>query len=129
MRRELFPIIACRDLGRTAGWYRQVFDAEQTYQFPEEGEPVYLTLRIGDSSVALADGTGPNAYGSTAFPSSGHPVDLCVYVDDLDATLTAGAAGGGELAVPAADMLWGERVGWLRDPEGIMLLVIQGEDG
>ncbi len=127
MRRELFPIVACRDLSRTARWYQSVFAAEQAYQFPDDGEPVYLTLRVGDSSIALADGNGPNAYGSAAFPSSGHPVDLCVYVDDLDATLEAGARDGGELVVEAADMPWGERVGWLRDPEGIMLLAIQGE--
>jgi uncharacterized glyoxalase superfamily protein PhnB len=127
MRRELFPIIACRDLSGTTRWYRSVFEAEPSYQFPEEGDPVYLTLRVGDSTIALADGTGPNAYGSAAFPSTGHPVDLCVYVDDLDATLATGAGDGGDLVIPAADMPWGERVGWLRDPEGVMLLVIQGD--
>jgi uncharacterized glyoxalase superfamily protein PhnB len=40
--------------------------------------------------------------------------------------MTAGARGGA-VVVPPADMPWGERVAWLRDPEGVMLLVIQAE--
>jgi lactoylglutathione lyase len=124
-RRELFPILACRDLGRTRDFYASVLGGSERYRFPDEGEPVYLTLRVGDSTLGLADGTGSTAYGESAFPTTGHPVDLCVYVDDLDATLAAAPRHGGALVADAADMPWGERVGWIRDPEGVHVLVIQ----
>lgn len=122
---ELFPIVACGDLVGTAAFYAAVFGAVEHYRFPEEGDPVYLSLTIGASSIALADGTGLTAYGERALPSTGHPVDLCVYVDDLEATLERGGSSGGTVVAEPQQMPWGERVAWLRDPERTMLLVIQ----
>jgi uncharacterized glyoxalase superfamily protein PhnB len=46
-------------------------------------------------------------------------------VDDLEATLAAAPQNGGVLVAEAADMPWGERVGWIRDPEGVYVLVIE----
>ena len=126
-RRELFPILACRDLPRTRDFYIAVLGGAEAYRFPEDGEPVYLTLTVGVSTIGLSDGSGTTAYGLAALPSTGHPVDLCVYVDDLDAVLGLAAAHGGALVADAEDMPWGERVGWIRDPEGIHILVIQGD--
>lgn len=127
-RREAFPIIASRDLRAARVFYERVFGGSVEYAFPPDGEdPVYLTLRVGDGQVALADGTGPNAYGERPLPATGHPVDLCIYVDDLDAALEAAPTAGGALVVEAADMPWGERVGWVRDPDGVHILVIQGD--
>ena len=84
-----------------------------------------VTLRIGNGQVALGNGTAPAMYGETPLPATGHAVDLCLYVADLDAVI---AAAGDRVAVPAVDTPWGERVAYLRDPEGNMLLVIQDED-
>ncbi|HWR84391.1 MAG TPA: VOC family protein [Rhodoglobus sp.] len=123
-RGEVFPIVNCRDLPPAIEWYRRVLGGEVAYRFPDEGEPVYVTLRIGSGQVALGVGTGPAMYGGTPLPATGHAVDLCVYVPDLEAVL---AVAGESVAVPAQDTPWGERVAYLRDPEGTMLLVIQDE--
>jgi uncharacterized glyoxalase superfamily protein PhnB len=124
-RGEVFPIVNCVDLAGTREWYERVLSGTVAYQFPDDGEPQYLTLRIGAGQVALGNGTAPAMYGETPLPASGHAVDLCVYVPDLDAVTTAAA---GAVVVPPADMPWGERVAYLRDPEGTMLLVIQDQD-
>jgi uncharacterized glyoxalase superfamily protein PhnB len=50
---------------------------------------------------------------------------VCVYVPDLDAVVGAAPD---SVVTPPADMPWGERVAYLQDPEGTMLLVIQDED-
>jgi len=126
-RRELFPILACQDLPTSRRFYAEVLGAGQQYQFPADGVPVYLTLSIGESTLGLAVGTGQNAYGERPLPATGHPVDLCVYVDDLDAVLAAAGQAGGALVAEAAEMPWGERVGWIRDPDGVHILVIQGD--
>lgn len=126
MALKVFPIINCADLPGTRRWYEHVLSGVVEYQFPEAGEPQYLTLRVGDGQVALGNGTSAALYGETPLPASGHAVDLCLYVPSLDAvTSAAGAA----VVVPPADMPWGERVSYLRDPEGTMLLVIQQPDG
>ena len=126
-RGEVFPIINCHDLIVARQFYESVFGGTIAYQFPETGEPVYLTLSVGSGTIALGLGTGPAMYGETPLPATGHAVDLCFYVPDLDAALEAAPAAGGEVVVPAQEMPWGERVAYLRDTERTMLLVIQDE--
>ena len=123
-RGEMFPIINCLDLAATVAWYETVLGGAVSYQFPDNGEPDYLTLRIGAGQVALGRGSAPALYGETPRPSSGHAIDLCVYVPDLAAVVEAAAD---NVVVAPADMPWGERVAYLRDPEGTMLLAIQDD--
>ena len=124
--RSVFPIINCVKLAPMQHFYEQVFGGEVAYRFPPEGEPVYLTLTVGDGQIALGLGTEPAMYGETPLPASGHAVDICLYVAELDAAVAAAEGSGGAVVTPPADMPWGERVAYLRDPQGTMLLVIQG---
>ena len=64
-------------------------------------------------------------YGEVPRPATGHAVDVCIYVPDLAGVLAAAPAHGGRVAVPATDTPWGERVAYVEDPEGTMLLVIR----
>jgi lactoylglutathione lyase len=125
MEARLFPILNCTDILNTRSFYERVFGASQVYQFPETGDPVYLSLAIGGGQIALGVGTNPAMYGEVPLPATGHAVDVCVYVPDLDGVLGAAPAHGGRLAAPATDTPWGERVAYVQDPEGTMLLVIQ----
>jgi lactoylglutathione lyase len=125
MEPRVFPILNCADILNTRSFYERVFGAEQVYQFPEDGDPVYLSLAVGGGQIALGVGTGPAMYGETPLPATGHAIDVCVYVPDLDGVLAAAAHNGGALVVPATETPWGERVAYVRDPEGTMLLVIQ----
>jgi predicted enzyme related to lactoylglutathione lyase len=124
-RGEVFPIINCKDLLATKAFYRTVFDGRQSYEYVHEGQEVYVTLDVGAGKIALGHGTGPAMYGETPRPATGHAVDLCVYVPDLDAAVAAAPAAGGRIAVEPQQMPWGERVAYLEDPEGTMVLAIQ----
>jgi lactoylglutathione lyase len=126
-RGEVFPIVHCRDLAAARTFYERVLGGVEAYRFPPEGEPVYLTLRVGAGQVALALGTAEAVYGEVPLPATGHAVDVCVYVPDLDAAARAAPDAGGAVVVPPADMPWGERVAYLRDPDGTMLLTIQDD--
>lgn len=124
-RGEVFPVLNCRDLVATRAFYQQVFGAVQSYAFSAEGREVYVTLDVGPGKVALGIGTVPAMYGETPLPASGHAMDLCLYVPDLDAAAAAAPGAGGRVVVPPQDTPWGERVAYLQDPEGTMLLTIQ----
>jgi predicted enzyme related to lactoylglutathione lyase len=126
-RGEVFPIINCEDLQTTKRFYRHVFGAEQSYEFVHEGQEVYVTLDIGAGKLALGLGTGPAMYGETPLPASGHAVDLCVYTPDLDAAVAAAPDAGGRVVMEPQQMPWGERVAYLQDPTGTMVLTIQDE--
>ena len=100
-RGEVFPIVNCRDLRSRGGFYQTVFGGTVAYQFPDSGDAVYLTLSVGSGTIALGLGTGPAMYGETPLPATGHAVDLCIYVPDLDAALAAAPDAGGAVVVPA----------------------------
>ncbi|MFG1922753.1 VOC family protein [Cryptosporangium sp. NPDC048952] len=122
MTDSVFPVINAREIAPVRAFYERVFGAQLAYRFPEEGEAVYLTLRIGTGQVAIGLGTEPALYGEVPLPATGHAVDLCLYVENLDAAVTAADTA---VVTAPADMPWGERVAYLRDPAGTMLLVIQ----
>jgi lactoylglutathione lyase len=124
-RGEVFPIINCRQLPATVTWYQRVFSGTIAYSFPDDGEPDYVTVRIGSGQVGFGRGTAPALYRETPLPATGHPVDLCIYLPDLAAVVESAAAA---VVVPPADMPWGERVAYLRDPEGTMILAIQATE-
>jgi catechol 2,3-dioxygenase-like lactoylglutathione lyase family enzyme len=126
-RGELFPIINCSDIAGMRAFYESVLGGEQVYQFPDEGDAVYLVLRIGTGQVGLGLGTGPALYGDTPLPASGHAVDICVYVGDLPGVVAAAERSGAAVPVRPQLMPWGETVAYIQDPEGTMLLVIQDE--
>jgi len=90
-----------------------VFGGKQAYQFPAEGEPVYLTLAEGTGTVAQGVGSGPAMYGEMPLPATGHAVDLCLYVSNLDAVVAEAPKRGGAAAVAPAEMPWGERVAYM----------------
>lgn len=57
----------------------------------------------------------------------GRPVDfeLCIYVDDTDATAAALEAQGGQILVPPQDRPWGERNAIVETLDGHLLHVAQ----
>jgi len=122
---EVFPIINSGDLGTAREYYSLVFSAVQTYQSPESGDPEFVTLAIGSGTIAIGIGTGPAMYGERPLPASGHAIDLCLYVAHLDAVVERARSIGGPVVVEPTTTPWGERVAYLRDPDGTMLLVIQ----
>jgi uncharacterized glyoxalase superfamily protein PhnB len=121
----LFPIINCSDIAGMRAFYESVLGGERIYQFPDDGEAVYLVLRIGTGQLGLGVGTGPALYGDTPLPASGHAVDICVYVADLASVVAAAEQSGAAVPVRPQLMPWGETVAYITDPEGTMLLVIQ----
>jgi lactoylglutathione lyase len=64
-------------------------------------------------------------YGDTPLPATGHAVDICVCVDDLEEVVHAARRAGATVPVGPQDMPRGETVAYVQDPESTMLLVIQ----
>ena len=47
---QLFPMLSCSDLGRSLAFYADLLEGVETYQLPEDGEPAFISLRIGEAS-------------------------------------------------------------------------------
>ena len=72
---EAFPIVTVPDLPETVAFYRDLLGFRESYRFPAEGEPRFVTLKLGTSELGLG---ADEASG----PAAGYA--LCVYAVDCD---------------------------------------------
>ena len=107
MNERAFPIIGVENVEVTRAFY-EALGFRQTYRFPADGEPVYVTMSRGDSSIGIGAETAVDA----------DRFGFWVYVDDVDATLERLRASGAQVVSEPEDQPWGERVARVRDPGG-----------
>jgi lactoylglutathione lyase len=111
-----FPILYAADVETTAAFYESL-GFRRHFQLPPEGPAEYVGLKAGDSEMAVVAEAWPSDhYGLPRGP--GPSFEMFVYVDDADATVADLARRGAPVIHPPADMPWGERVGFVRDPDG-----------
>ena len=113
---EMFPILVARDLPGLQRFWVDGLGARPTYQFPPEGEAVFVGLDLAGRHLGL--GHAPDV-------PCGGPVSLWLYVADCDAAVERLVALGAELVEAAADQPWGERTARVRDPSGTDLVLGQ----
>jgi lactoylglutathione lyase len=119
-------MLSVSDLARSLVFYRDLLGGVISYRFPEQGEPAFVTLMLGASSeLGLGAITGPGEalHGEPLRPATGHRIELCVYVDDVDATVRAARDAGFMVVREPKDQPWGERIAYLRDPDGNMVML------
>jgi len=120
----LFPMLSCADVDRSVLFYGTLLGGVETYRFPEDGEAAFITLAFGDSSqIGLGGIADEPAHGIPQRPASGHRIELCVYVDDVDETCVTARELGFEVVTDPADMPWGERTAWIADPDGNLVML------
>ena len=103
----VFPILYVADVDRAARFYQQAFGFEQTYRWEDD----YIAVRRGDSQLGLGRGEGRGWF------------ELCIYVDDVDATAERLRELGARELSPPADMPWNERLAYFEDADGHKLHV------
>jgi lactoylglutathione lyase len=114
-----FPIITTQDLDRALRFYRDQLEGEVEYQFPPEGEPVYVGMNIGSSHLGIAEDSDSQP------GEGGQRFALWVYADDCDAAIERLRAAGVTVTEEPADQPWGERVARVLDPDGNEVIVGQ----
>jgi lactoylglutathione lyase len=114
---ESFPILSVADLGRSLRFYRDLLGGTVDYAFPE-GEPQFVTLKLGDSTLGLGATTG----GVDGPAGTGYT--LCAYVADCDAAVAAIRDAGHEIREEPSDQPWGERIARAGDPDGYEVLLV-----
>lgn len=113
-------------------FYEQVLG----WRFQQWGENPYWLVNTGDgdpmtgkphSEPGVDGGLLPRRGDA---PSDGQPVNafvMTVEVPDCDAYVERAVAAGGSIALPAADMQGIGRLAYVKDPDGNLLGMLQGE--
>ena len=82
-----------------------------------DGRIGHAEIRIGDAVVMLADEFPEMGFQSPQ-TLGGSPVNLMVYVQDVDAFVKQAEAAGATVQRPPADQFYGDRMATLTDPFG-----------
>ncbi|MDT0304989.1 VOC family protein [Streptomonospora wellingtoniae] len=123
MATKLFPMLSCGDLARSLAFYRDLLGGVETYRFPEEGPPQFVALAVGGSEIGLGPVSAQPWHGRRQRPATGHRIELCVYVDDVDDAFARAGADGFEAVAEPAETPWGERIAWIGDPDGNLVML------
>ena len=110
-------MLSAEDFAATVSFYVALGGVE-AYRFPDV-DPVFVTLRFGDSELGIGAMRGAPIHGRPQRPATGHRIELCLYVDDVDATAARAPA----VVTPPQDTPWGERVAYIEDPDGNLVML------
>ena len=116
MLRRSFPIVYARGVEASARFYER-FGFERHFQLPPEGEPGYVGLRRDSGELAIVSDQWPRDQLGLE-PGPQPRFELFVYVDDVDTVIDDVRRVGVPVLREAEDMPWGERVGYVADPDG-----------
>ena len=118
---RIMPMLSCADMAASRRFYETVLGGSAIYQFPPEGEPVFLTLSFGATELGLGVLADTGVHGRPLRPASGHRIELCINVADVDAAVAALAA---PLVMAPVDEPWGERAAYVEDPDGNLVMLV-----
>ncbi|XVU30297.1 VOC family protein [Actinoplanes sp. CA-054009] len=119
---ELFPILTTPDLPRSLRFYRDLLGGEVTYQFPPEGAPAYVSVKLGGSQLGIGQQDTPEAL-------TNNRITLWVYADDCDTGVDRLRSGGAEVLQEPTDQPWGERMATVTDPDGNRVIIASRAPG
>jgi len=117
---RVMPMLSVADLAASRRFYEEILGGRLVYRFPPEGEPGFLTLAFGETEIGLGLLTDTPLHGRPLRPASGHRIELCINVDDVDAAV---AALGAPVAMAPFDQPWGERAAYVEDPDGNLVML------
>ena len=110
------PYLSVKGAARAIEYYKNAFGAREVMRIEQpDGRISHAELRIGLAPIMLADEFPEINFLSPA-SLGGTPVNILVYVDDVDAFVRRATAEGAKLLRPVADQFYGDRVGVLKDP-------------
>jgi lactoylglutathione lyase len=119
MSTRLFPMLSADDFEASLRFYRDLLGGVEAYRFPED-DPVFVTLRFGDSELGIGAMRGAPIHNQPQRPATGHRIELCLYVDDVDATVALAAP---HVVLEPQDQPWGERIAYIADPDGNLVML------
>ncbi len=122
-----FPVLYAKDVEGVAGFYERL-GFEAYVRLPDEkGTTGFVGLRRDGAELAVTTEASPRALAGIE-PGPGPRHELFVYVHDVDATLAELRDAGVMILREPADMPWGERVAFVRDPEDNVVTLATAAD-
>jgi PhnB protein len=121
---SITPYLAISDAAKAIEFYKQAFGATEMFRLEgPDGRVGHAELRIGDSSLMLADPCDMEGGLTASQKLAGAAVGLHLYVEDCDKVFAQAIAAGATQLHEVKDQFYGDRSGSLKDPFGNMWFV------
>ena len=111
------PYLCVKGAGAAIEFYKKAFGAREVMRIPMGDKIGHAELRVGDAPFMLADEfpemnfRSPQALGGT-------PVNILIYVDNVDDLAKRAEGAGAKVLRQPADQFYGDRMATLEDPYG-----------
>ena len=112
------PYLIIKGAADAIEFYKKAFDATEIMRMDAPGGTLgHAEIKIGDSIIMMADEHPEmNALAPQSPGSSG--ASICLYVEDVDATVDRSLEAGAQIQRPLQDQFYGDRSATLVDPFG-----------
>jgi len=112
------PYLVCRGAAKAIEFYTKAFGAKEMFRMPmPDGSIAHAEVQIGDSMLMISD-ENPDMGAVSPQSLNGTPVNIFLYVKDVDAAFQQAVKAGATAVMPPTDMFWGDRYSKLSDPFG-----------
>lgn len=114
----IIPRLFCRDVSREIDFCVNTFGGVEVVRRPGlDGKAAHAMMRLG-SAMFMIESEWPGLPSRSPEQDGSSPVVMYVYVEDVDKTVERAVAAGARILRPLENQLWGDRIGWLTDPQG-----------
>lgn len=111
------PYLICKNAEGAIEFYKKAFGAVEMFRIGEPGMVGHAEMKIGGAIFMMAD-EHPEMGAVSPETLGGTPVQLMIYVEDVDVFTEKAIAEGIEVLRPVADQFYGDRSGQFKDPFG-----------
>ncbi|RPI29213.1 MAG: VOC family protein [Acidobacteria bacterium] len=112
------PYLTVRNCAQALEFYKKAFGAKELGRMPfPDGRIAHSDIQIGNSRLFLCD-EFPEMGNKSPETLGGTPINLLVYVDNVDSAFKIATQAGAAPVEQPKDMFWGDRWATVRDPYG-----------
>jgi uncharacterized glyoxalase superfamily protein PhnB len=125
------PFLYVKDIEAALEFYENAFGMMSTNVNIEHGETLHAELMYQDRVVAMLAPEGLHAEAGTAPASADRAsfTEFLIYIEDVDACYARAVEAGATGVKEPMDVIWGERLGNVVDPDGYRWLLAQNLNG
>jgi lactoylglutathione lyase len=117
-----FPVIYARDVDAVAGFYARLGFREGFRMAADDGTAGFTRLERDGAELGVTTEESPRMLAGVE-PGPGPRHEMFVYVIDVDATVAGLREADTTIVREPADMFWGERLAYVADPEGNLVVL------
>ena len=118
----VIPALAFHGADAAIKWYVNNLGAKEKMRFnAPDGTIAHAEITIGGDVIMLSEEN--LEYNRSPQTLRGNSINLCVYVQDVDAVVKKATGNGAKLLMPVKDQFYGDRSGRIEDPFGYVWII------